>query len=309
MIFSDAYCVDPDPFYTPRISISPFKLEDAGFLDSPKTVQIGDMPTLSALGSELEFTTSGKRALEIYLLSLSPSKSDNVGIVTTSGNSYVSKCVTETIERYCSWVVNDTTNCSIILVIHEFGYLVSPERMAQLRALGLPIINDFAYSFLGLYASGRKDFHGERNFTSLPKAFRMNFGGVMSSVGTTTVSPDNTSIKVTNDLVSELHDSSLQESILARERNTGWLLQNLQILGVKPYWGENFEGVPSVAMFSFLGSLDYPGLKDFLNRQGVESSVFYGQSAFFLPTHQSLSKAELAYILAMTKFGLKNFSR
>ena len=44
---------------------------------------------------------------------------------------------------------------------------------------------------------------------------------------------------------------------------------------------------------------EYPALKEFMQRNGVESSVFYGQNAFYIPIHQNLDQNQLNYMVAL----------
>ena len=51
---------------------------------------------------------------------------------------------------------------------------------------------------------------------------------------------------------------------------------------------------------------DLPALKTFLWRHGIHSSVFYGEDAFFLPSHQNLTDTDVDYFLAVTSAFINN---
>jgi hypothetical protein len=44
---------------------------------------------------------------------------------------------------------------------------------------------------------------------------------------------------------------------------------------------------------------DLPALKAWLWQHGIHSSVFYGEDAFFLPSHQNLTETDVDYFLAV----------
>ena len=52
--------------------------------------------------------------------------------------------------------------------------------------------------------------------------------------------------------------------------------------------------------------IDYPTLKELMQRNGVESSVFYGKNAFFVPVHQNLTKEDLDYMIKLLNYYSEN---
>ena len=48
-------------------------------------------------------------------------------------------------------------------------------------------------------------------------------------------------------------------------------------------------------MFQTPADVDLPALKTFVQEHGIESSVFYGEQAFFVPVHDRLAPADLDY--------------
>jgi hypothetical protein len=181
--------------------------------------------------------------------------------------------------------------------------------MLEFRDLGVPIINDFAYSFLGLNQSSRHDFSAEMNFTSLPKAFDINYGGIMSVPQGITSTPTNSFDFWPHGLLDAFSADGLMKNAESRVSNLQYYLDALSHWGVNAYWDDTYQGVPSVAMLEVDFATDLTLLKSFLNRHGIESSVFFGRQAFFVPVHQSLSASELDYVVAMIKSGLEYASR
>ena len=65
--------------------------------------------------------------------------------------------------------------------------------------------------------------------------------------------------------------------------------------------------VPSAMLLNNNGIVhDLPALKSFLWQHGIHSSVFYGEDAFFLPSHQNISKTDVDYFIAVIKFFIKD---
>ena len=48
-------------------------------------------------------------------------------------------------------------------------------------------------------------------------------------------------------------------------------------------------------MFQAPAGVDLPALKTFVQEHGIESSVFYGEQAFFVPVHERLAPSDLEY--------------
>ena len=289
------YFVNPDPYYTPKISIGPFSLK----IDNLKTSE-KNLDFFKCIGQNLLFTNSGKEAIRLALKQLKAEENHVVGIVTSSGNSYVSKCVTETITEFCLWkMYQEGTNVDILFVIHEFGELVSNEMMENLRKLDIPIVNDFAYSILSLFSSSREDFSREINISSFPKSFNINFGGVVSMP----TSIEDELIKESSDIIYkklslDTSINAIRENIRARKRNREYYRKVLPKLGYRVVWDDD-NICPGVCMVEPNIPSDLPRLKTFLQRNGIESSVFYGENKFFVPVHHLMTQNELEYVAFM----------
>jgi hypothetical protein len=289
------FFVNPDPFYTPRVSIGAFNLKNS--LGHKANL---DTRLLGRLGPNWMTTSSGKKAIRMAFGHLQVSPNWHVGIVTTSGNSYVSKCVTETISDYCTWeMYGKGSKVDLLFVIHEFGALLTLKRMKEYRLLGIPIINDFAYSFLSLFSSGRNDFVDEINLTSFPKAFNVPCGGAVHIPGNTASGIDKRdSSELLKGLEFELNTDSIKQIIEIRKRNREFYSKKLTKHGYRVIW--NNKGIcPGVCMITPLKSVNLQNLKDLLQRNGIEASVFYGQTSFFVPVHHLLTEKELNYVCFM----------
>src|SRR5204862_4665145 len=63
-------------------------------------------------------TSHGRQAIALALRTLGMESTDTVTILTTTGNTYISKCVTDEIERVCSWSRNICPTTAAVLVNH-----------------------------------------------------------------------------------------------------------------------------------------------------------------------------------------------
>lgn len=228
-------------------------------------------------------------------------KNDIVTILTTSGNFYVSGCVTKAIEQVCRWNREVCVETKAILVIHEFGYPY--QGLSELKKYGLPIIEDCAYAFFSI--DDEIGQVGDYVIYSLPKAFNMQLGGVLFSCNKVV---DGTSKAEADYILSHL-SKGLQERaniIDKRMKNYEYLCNELAHIGITPFFDLDKEIVPGTFIFKWYDEIDYPDLKEYMQRNGVESSVFYGQNAFFIPVHQNLTKEELDYMIKLLKYYSEN---
>jgi hypothetical protein len=171
--------------------------------------------------------------------------------------------------------------------------------MNDLRRLNVPIINDFAYSFLSLYMSKRNDFSNEINLTSLPKSFNINFGGLIH-LPDFQIKMDDQGIKnlIMEELGYQLNVFAVEENISLRKSNRQFYEKELLKYDYKVIWNDN-KICPGVCMITPEKPTDLQLMKSFLQRNGIECSVFYGRDAFFVPVHNSMSKREIDYVCYM----------
>lgn len=241
------------------------------------------------------FTKGGRYAIRAALTQLGLKKDDVVSILTTSGNFYISSCVTNTIEEFCKWSreINDETK--VIFVNHEFGYPY--ENVEGLRRYGLPIIEDCAYDFFSESLDGRIGKVGDFAIYSLPKAFETDFGGILVS--------NDPRVDISGQIDDEKEEyllSMIAEGIsrtdeikAKRLENYSFMSKELASAGITPFFKMNEGTTPGVYMFRWRDDIDYPALKVYMQSNGVESSVFYGQPAFFIPVHHKLTEQDMLY--------------
>lgn len=302
MFLKNGFVINPEEFFRPSIRISPF---NTSYIKSNKNIAekflLFERKSLNAyFGDNYIATSSGKEAILLALSNYNLQKHDDVLIVTTTGNNYISSCVTKTIEQVCSWTRTLTNETKVIFVNHEFGYPFT--NWKQIESYKLPIIEDRAYS---LFSSDNETTGKKGDFViySLPKWFPMQMGGILqANIDTHLTSrlPQETQQLLLNMLKYYL-DKSIQ-LIEQRNYNYKYLKELFLDINCPPFFKEDGNFVPGVFMFSNDAEMNLPKLKEFMQNNGVESSVFYGENAFYLPVHQNLSKEHIDFIFTLVKF-------
>jgi len=297
--FDAGFVLDPDRYYAPSYRISPFATADIH-----RNLALGPGPSLSPSErwrpKAFCYTRSGKEALALALRALRLRPSDCVTIFTTSGNRYISRCVTLEIEKVCRWSRSIEAETAAIFVNHEFGY---PHReLASLRSHGVPIIEDACHSYLADTDAGDMGRVGDFVIFSLPKVFPIQAGGVLahdrrydiaSSVGAE--SPLHRYL----DAVVSHYLPATAEIRTRRRANHAGLAARFRRFGCAPRFELRDGDVPGVFLFTTPAGVDLPAMKEHGWRHGIECSVFYGEDAFFIPVHQRLEAADLDYFAAV----------
>jgi|688.fasta_scaffold102607_3 hypothetical protein len=299
MYFIENLLIDADPFYTPRISISPFSSKNLP--KKPKTT----FNTKSKIEKKLKFTghlrytISGKEAIEMALNSLNLENNETISIVTTTGNSYVSRCVTETINKFCHYEINPKEMTKVVYLIHEFGNVIDPRKITKLIEDKHFVINDYAYSLLTILSNPQKFHPGHISVLSFPKHFPINFGGALLSeqpIKDGVALPDRAQRELLKVINREVRKRVLAKNATKRRKNSNNMIARLDKnffelfrLGPEKY-------VPSVLMIKVIKDVDLFELREYMNRQGIESSAFFGFPVYFLPNHQNLEINEIRYI-------------
>jgi hypothetical protein len=91
------------------------------------------------------------------------------------------------------------------------------------------------------------------------------------------------------------HIDNLPDAAKKRRENYHALTKRFQQLGCSSRFELSESSVPGVFMFQTPAGVDLPSLKVFVQDHGIESSVFYGEQAFFVPVHDRLAPTDLEY--------------
>jgi hypothetical protein len=248
---------------------------------------------------QLLLLRNGRAALAVALRDIGLKRADSVLILTTTGGPYISSCVTRTIERFCSWSREPRADTRAALVIHEFGFPCAITR--EVRALGVPIIEDCAYG-IGTRTGGGVGGIGDYALYSLPKYFPLPFGGILaarSRIGTRALTAE--------DQLSPGGRAELRawlgrlEGVAAgwnaqRRRNWRQFAARLAPHGLRPYFDLPAGVVPGAFVARLPRRFDGAAAKQRCNEAGIESTEYYGMGGFYFPVHQFLADYEKQYI-------------
>ena len=305
MEFYNQFIINPEKFRVPQYTISPFSTEWLGknyrILQSDQSVN-SDLLT-QYFGNFLCFK-NGRSALYHVLSQYRLQGNDEVYIITTSGNRYISSCVTREIEKFCKWSRQLSDNTKVVLINHEFGTVY--RGMDEVLKLNLPIIEDMSMSLLSTDDNQKAGNCGDFTIYSLPKFFPLQWGGILK-INT----PDykKKSFGLDSDLsmgLQKLLSYYLQDAEAikqSRKHNNALFECHLSKL---PDFKSRFEytdnETPSVFMCSTPPAVNLDRLKIFLQQNGVESSVFYGENGFFVPVHQYLKEEDIFFIVTLINY-------
>lgn len=296
MIVND-FVLQPDPHMLPAYKISPFRTEDVAFnRNLPYSDAVDSYFRERFPGRRFVYCANGRQAIQLALQALAPQADDVVTILTTSGNFYISGCVTREIERACRWSRQKETATRILFVNHEFGF--GYEGLQALRAEGMPLIEDAAHSFLSNNFEGSLGSVGEFLVLSFPKFFPIQIGGLLVFNPRFDI-PEPVEAECRRYLhkVLSFHLPRLERARERRRTNYAYLAGRLAVLGCTPRFGLTDYSVPGVFIFQTPADWDLPALKEFMWKQGVECSVFYGEQAFYVPVNDRLETSELDYFV------------
>lgn len=254
-------------------------------------------------------TYNGREAIRLALSKLLVEKDSKVKIFTTSQNSYISSCVTSEIENFCHHTRSGDGD--VLFVNHEFGYVY--ENMTSLVELDKPLIEDCCTTFFSQDSASKIGMYGDFSVYSFPKFFNIQIGGLLvgQGVGTNEKLISNSSVSSeTADYIRKVvgFELSRKEELLEKRYNIfQYAKTRFEELGFSLRFPERLGEVPSVLLLNNHGIIkDLQQHKDYLNKHGIQNSVFYGEDAFFLPCHQNLSKVDVDYFRFVTENFIEN---
>lgn len=303
------FIVNPDPYLLPTFRISPFA---TSFLSENENLPFDNFAD-TYLDNKFNkkswvYTINGRQAIEQALKNYNLAPTDVVTILTTSGNKYISSCVTSSIEKFCQWNRELSADTKIIFVNHEFGYPF--QQMEELLALNIPIIEDCCTTFFSDDDNNKLGKYGDYAIYSLPKFFPIQVGGVLvANKNKPLPSMDliNDEQKQYIQKVLSFHLKQENNLLSKRKENFNYAFNKFSNLGFTLRFETKATTVPSVLMLNNNAVVkDLNALKVHFANYGVQSSVFYGEEAFFIPNHQSLSFANIDYLYNCLVQFLKN---
>jgi hypothetical protein len=284
-----------------QYSISPFQRKHAtqfeAIFKSSEAAQLSESISERFFGKYPAITESGRAALELALIQLQLDPEDEVWIETTTNNFYISGCVTSTIEKFCRWSRKRSNKTKAILINHEFGFAV--DNVASYRKFQLPIIEDCAFSFLSDNLDGTVGKYSDFVVVSFPKFLPIPWGGALYSenlLSSHTLVEERSLISLVNYYANDI-DRIRHDRLANYKKLKNWFLCEKfdTTFDLAPYH------TPGVFMFDVIGEGErLPGIKQELNDGGIQSSIFYGRDAYFIPCHHELDEFDLEYLAEKT---------
>ncbi len=303
----DGFVINPDTFWKPAYRISPYttnytqinkRIIDQGVIDY-------DLVN-SFFGQNFYPTLNGRSAIALALNQYDLNPPDEVMITTTSGNSYISSCVTNEIDKICKWSMKLSNQTKLIFVNHEFGFCY--QELESLKKYGLPIIEDRALSFSSNDKTNSVGNTGDFVIYSLPKFFPVSFGGVLQCNNPSRMKYLPAEDQQLKSYFFSLVTNYLQQTEAikkARLDNFNYLKGRFMDMGFHPFFEITDFNIPGVFMFR-TKKMDVNEFKKFMQSNGVESSVFYGENAFFIPVHQGLCQEDMDFFYSLTSYFMEN---
>jgi|688.fasta_scaffold20725_4 hypothetical protein len=304
--YKKGFVLNPDKYYCPSYRITPFQTSN---LVSYHELQKTDFTSSKNIldnkfyNRKWIFTSNGKEAINIALKKIKVKKNDLVTILTSSGNKYISKCVTDEISKFCNWSRKLEKKTSTIFINHEFGYPF--KSIEKIKKLNIPIIEDLCHSFFTSNEINKIGSFSDFSIYSLPKIFPIQIGGILSANNNNNIynSDSRINFQLATHIKNILSINVPKISLFSEKRliNYKYLKNKLRKFGCIPRFklDKNLRVVPSVYLFKCSPKINLNKLKEFYTSHGVECSVFYGENCFFLPIHQNLTKIELDYFVTI----------
>lgn len=303
------FVINPNEFLLPAFGLSPFR---TNYVNKNYNLP-EDFHSIQELDNRFGkdswmYTYNGKEAISFALSHYDLKKNDLVTILTTSENLYISSCVTLEIERVCKWNREILPETKLIFVNHEFGYPY--KNMDHIVSLGLPIIEDCCTTFFSQDDNHKIGKYGDFTVYSLPKFFPIQIGGILTTnkfkLSSQQSKLSNTEIQyITNVLSYYLRQTN--QILNKRSENFEHGLDLFSKIGFTERFQKNKAITPYVMLLknnSIIKDLNL--FKLFMNKNGIQNSIFYGEDAFFIPNHQSLNFLEIEFIFEVVCFYLKN---
>lgn len=245
----------------------------------------------------VRFLESGRMALSLVLDNLDLRATDEIAIVTSSGNSYISSCVTNTISKYCKYSRSITQQTKCIILIHEFGKFCNFD--FDLVPEGCVVIDDFAHAPWVLLTS--ELIKGDFAIFSLSKFLNIRNGGMLLSKNEVRGKADLESLLAKREFYKSRPKLS---SIFDKKKQIYKLyLDFLKKDNVRSYfYYEDYE-CPGVFLFKIeLAEEKLHRVKMKMQELFIECSVFYGENAFFLPINSNMNVQDVEYICNRFKY-------
>ena len=301
------FIINPDSYLLPSFRISPFKTDDISKNNQlPISNKIDTYFNKRFHQKNYKFFSNGRVAINKALSFYNLKKDDVVTILTSSNNFYISGCVTTEIEKFCKWNREITGETKIIFVNHEFG--VPYKNLQDLKKYNLPIIEDCAHSFFSEDKDKSIGTVGDFVIYSFPKIFPIQVGGLLVTNVQAKIE-SNLNKETLNYIKKVLSYYIVRKDSIIEKRIAIYKLlrKELKVFGFTERFELKKGIVPGVYMFNVNNKgLNLDELKIYLWKHGIQCSIFYGERAFFIPSHQNLLEDDIMYFKTVIQSFLRD---
>jgi hypothetical protein len=297
------FVFNPDPFLLPSYRISPFSsssIDENNKIDESYIDVFVEYCNHRFGVNNWLVTKNGRQAINLSFKLIGVNYESEVTVLTTSQNFYISSCVTNEIEKFCSWSRVKSDKTKLLLINHEFGYPF-PD-LATIKDTGLPFVEDCCTTFFSQnndYSVGKI---GDFSAYSFPKFFPIQIGGLIvgDGVGKRSILSKDSGLKreEVNYIGKVVGYWLLNKYEILNKREFIFDYSNLQFesLGFSLRFPKEVGVTPSVLLLRNNGIIKNLELhRAFLDQHGIQNSVFYGEDAFFIPCHQNLNLGDVDY--------------
>jgi hypothetical protein len=292
---------EPDKFLRPIIHMAPYH----NFLElkEPKKKirekNIIDRLSNLVLGKKCNglVTINAREALNLAFQDIISDKKQVISIITPSNSGYVSTCVTNEIEKFCKWQFGPNKKADAYILIHEFGRLAKLPK--YLQKTDKPIIEDCAYSMTHKSIKNNYGKNGNYIIYSFSKSLGLQYGGALLFKNNKTENINSNISEVSKKYLLNYMDRNLKNlKFFSLQRKN--IYKKMQKISKKYNLQESYacnkNELPQGFLVELKKNFDAEKIKTYMNSYGIESSIFYGGSAYFLPCHQKLTLFEINYM-------------
>lgn len=247
------------------------------------------------------FAPRGAYALLALLKHLNLQPDDEVCIQKTFHTKYVSKCVTDQIEKVCKWTLATTTErTKVVLVIHEFGIPCHDVFVPSDRPVVL--IEDCAWR-------PGKVLKSDYAIYSMSKCFPIQYGGAIEGVHI----PDEKMWEYgCLDYVKKQNFARDMAGLEFAEDHRRIMWQHYNELvkadGMTPEDSVLYEKMvqegewaPTVYLQKFESESIADAIVARLEEFGIQAGRYWGERVVFLPIHQEMTLKDVEYMFAVVK--------
>ena len=144
-----------------------------------------------------------------------------------------------------------------------------------------------------------------RSVYSFPKFFPIQIGGLLVSNVKTAIKKSILNREEEHYIENVVSHHLTNETELLQKRKAifDYAQEQFSNLGFTLRFKTKEKVIPSVLLLNNNTIIkDLNAFKQFLANNGVQSSIFYGEDAFFLPNHHSLTHKDIDYFISLISF-------